>query len=93
MPNVARIHYACYARFTFSGTPYAIGTDEGYRFIDSGTWHDPVLTTDADLQSQFREGVVDGNSLTLTIADGIGGTYRTLVAGNVLDGSGECSIR
>ena len=84
MPNVARVHYACFARWTFGGTPYAVGTDEGYR---NSQWHDPVLTTDADLQSQFREGVVDGNSLTLTLADGIGGTYRTLVAGNVLDGT------
>jgi hypothetical protein len=84
MPQVATTHYACFARWTYSAVDYAVGTDEGYR---SGTNHDPVLTTDADLQTQFREGVVDGNTLTLTIADGIGGTYRTLVTGNVLDGT------
>lgn len=74
MPQIIRTDYACFARWTYSATPYAVGTDEGYR---SSTNHDPVLTTDADLQTQFREGVVDGNTLTLTIADGIGGTYRT----------------
>lgn len=84
MPQIIRTDYACFARWTYSGTPYAVGTDEAYR---SSTNHDPVLTTDADLQTQFREGVVDGNTLTLTIADGIGGTYRTLVTGNVLDGT------
>ena len=84
MPQIIRTDYACFARWTYSATPYAVGTDEGYR---SSTNHDPVLTTDADLQTQFREGVVDGNTLTLTIADGIGGTYRTLVTGNVLDGT------
>lgn len=84
MPNVASIHYACFARWTYSATTYAIGTDEGYR---GSTWHDPVLSSDLDLRSQFSTGVVDGNSLTLTIADGIGGTYRTLVTGNVLDGT------
>lgn len=84
MPQIIRTEYACFARWTYSATPYAVGTREAYR---SSTNHDPVLTTDADLQTQFREGVVDGNTLTLTIADGIGGTYRTLVTGNVLDGT------
>lgn len=84
MPQIIRTDYACFARWTYSATPYAVGTREAYR---SSTNHDPVLTTDADLQTQFREGVVDGNTLTLTIADGIGGTYRTLVTGNVLDGT------
>lgn len=84
MAQVVRTHYACYARWTYSAVNYAVGTDEGYR---SSTQHDPVLLRDLDLQSQFRDGVVDGDSLTLTIADGIGGTYRTLVAGNVLDGT------
>lgn len=84
MAQIASTHYACYARWTYSATDYAVGTDSAYR---SSQWHDPVLTTDADLQAQFRDGVVDGNSLTLTLADGIGGTYRTLVSGNVLDGT------
>lgn len=84
MATIARVHYACYARWTYSAVNYAVGTDAAYR---SSQWHDPVLTTDADLQTQFREGVVDGNRLTLVIADGIAGTYRVLVTGNVLDGT------
>jgi len=84
MPQIIRTDYACFARWTYSATPYAVGTDEAYR---SSTNHDPVLTTDADLQTQFRDGVVDGNTLTLTIAASIGGTYQTLVTGNVLDGT------
>ena len=81
----ARIHYACYARWTYSATQYAVGTDEGTR---SGIVHDPVMMADVDLATRFSgNAVLTGNQMQLVIADGAGGTYRTLVAGNVLDGT------
>ena len=80
-----RAHYACYARWTYSATTYAVGTDDATR---SGVDHDPVLASDPDLARRFQEGVaLSGSQYQLVIADGVGGTYRTLVAGSVLDGT------
>lgn len=78
--------YLAFASFTFSATTYYIGTTTELR---SGQWYDGVIQSPPQLGMTFGDelALVQAANVDLTIADSASGTYRALVAGNILDGT------
>ena len=78
--------YHAFATFTYAGTTYNVGTQTELR--GSSTWYDRVIASAPQLGMTFGDelSVTQAQNVDLALADGAGGTYRTLAANNVIDG-------
>lgn len=77
--------YLAFASFTVGATTYYIGTVPELR---GGIWYDGVIQTAPQLAMNFGSALslTQATSIDLLIGDAAGGTYRTLVDTNALDG-------
>ncbi|HZP85869.1 MAG TPA: hypothetical protein VFB54_03550 [Burkholderiales bacterium] len=78
--------YAAFASFTFGGTTYYLGTLDELR---GGNWYAGILKTSPELEMAFGDpaSLTQAQNVDLIIGDPAGGTYRTLIDGNILDGA------
>lgn len=84
MTVLGRPEYLAFAEWTIAGITTRIGTVTELR---GGNWYEGVMRAPPELAQQFQDamGLQRSRDVTLTIADGAGGTYRTLATSGSLD--------
>lgn len=76
-----------YARFTYAAGDYALCDSDREPYYGS-VRHQPLLDDSLNLGAKFLSGgVIEGGNVSLDVVDPAGGTFRTLFAGNDMEGT------